>query len=103
MRRNKFSLSHYKLLTADPGILYPIACYEALPGDTIQQRTSMLIRVSPLNAPAMHPHVVRIHNFFVPYRLIWDDWEDFITGGEDGLNASEPPTISAAEIVTGKH
>jgi hypothetical protein len=28
--------------------------------------------------------------FFVPYRLIWDEWKDFITGGEDGDPNSQP-------------
>lgn len=101
MKRNKFNLSHYKLLTCDPGYLVPITWYETLPGDTIQQRTSTLIRVSPLNAPAMHPHIVRIHNFFVPYRQIWDDFESFITGGEDGLDATVHPYIEASSITEG--
>lgn len=85
----------------DMGKLIPLTWYEALPGDTIQQRTSALIRVSPLNAPVMHPCLVRIHNFFVPYRLIWDDWEDFITGGQDGNDDSIPPVISTDEVTEG--
>ena len=93
LKRNKFSLSHYKLLTMDPGLLIPICWYETLPGDSIRQRTSALVRVSPMNAPAMHPHIVRIHNFFVSLEDIWDDFESFITGGEDGLDSTTPPTI----------
>lgn len=91
MKRNKFSLSHYKLLTCDMGYLIPLTHYHVLPGDTFQQSTSCLIRVSPLLAPVMHPVRVRIHHWFVPFRLIWDDFEDFITGGEDGLDATVPP------------
>ena len=40
----------------------------------------------------MHPVNIRLHHFFVPNRILWDEWEDFITGGEDGFNASEIPT-----------
>ena len=25
-----------------------------------------------------------MHYFFVPYRLVWEEWEDFITGGREG-------------------
>lgn len=96
MKRSKFSLSHHKLLTCDMGELIPIGTVEVLPGDTIQHATSALIRCAPLLAPVMHPVTVRIHHWFVPYRLIWDDFEDFITGGPDGLNASVFPTISLA-------
>lgn len=90
MKRNKFSLSHYRLLTADMGKLYPIAVFDALPGDTIQQATTALIRMQPMIAPIMHPINVRIHHWFVPYRLIWDDFEDFITGND----TPEFPTVT---------
>lgn len=93
MKRSKFSLSHYKLLTCDMGSLVPIGCIDILPGDTLQQASSLLVRVSPLLSPVMHPVHVRIHHWFVPYRLLWDDWENFITGGPDGMDASTPPRI----------
>lgn len=94
MKRNKFSLSHRKLLTCDMGELVPIGCIEVLPGDSMQQATSALVRASPMLAPPMHPVDVRIHHWYVPHRLTWVDWENFITGGPDGLNASVFPTIT---------
>jgi len=94
MKRSKFSLSNYKLLTCDMGELVPIGLQEVLPGDTIQQATSLLVRVSPLLAPVMHPVHVRVHHWFVPHRLVWEDWEKFITGGPDGMDASVFPTIT---------
>lgn len=93
MKRQKHSLSNYRLFTGDMGKLIPINCMEALPGDTFQQASSVLLRMSPLLAPVMHPVTVRIHHWFVPNRLLWDDWEDFITGGPDGLGpATAYPT-----------
>jgi len=100
MKRNKFNLSHYKLLTGSMGTLIPIAWYEALPGDTIQHSTSLMCRMAPLVAPIMHPVRIRIHHFFVPNRLIWDDWEDFITGGDDGLDASVHPYMSTDDLAS---
>lgn len=94
MKRNKFSLSHFRLTTGDMGQLIPLTHFEVLPGDSIQQATSVLLRVAPLNAPVMHPVDVRVHHFFVPNRLIWEDWEDFITGGSDGADASVHPTMA---------
>ncbi len=88
MKRYKHSLSHYRLVTHDMGQLIPVAKMEVLPGDSFQQRTSALIRVTPQVAPVMHPVEVRIHHFFTPMRLLMDnpgDWEKFITGGKDGL------------------
>lgn len=94
MKRSKFSLSNYKLFTADMGELVPCGIFEVLPGDTVQQATTALIRCSPLVAPPMHPVHVRVHHWYVPHRLVWEDFEDFITGGPDGLDASVFPTIA---------
>lgn len=92
-KRNKFSLSHYKLLTAKMGYLYPVACVDVLPGDTLQMATSLLMRFSPLVAPVMTPVTVKLHHWYVPFRLIWDEFEDFITGGPDGMSVPIPPHI----------
>ena len=101
MKRNKHSLSCYKLLSCDMGELVPIGLTEVLPGDGVQHATSLLLRVSPLLAPVMHPVHVRVHHWFVPHRIIWDDWEDFITGGPDGNDASVFPTITMASPGSG--
>ena len=93
-KRNKFSLSNYRLTTMDMGSLVPIGLTEVLPGDTIQQATSALVRANPLVTPVMHPVHVRIHHWFVPFRLIWNEFEDFITGGPNGTSAPSFPVIN---------
>ena len=102
MKRNKFNLSYTNLLSCDMGELVPIGWTEVLPGDTFQHSTSLLLRCSPLLSPVIHPVHVRIHHWYVPTRLIWVDFEDFITGGPTGTNASVPPnrtgTFSAGTV-----
>lgn len=101
MKRSKFNLGHYKLLTCKMGQLVPVTWFEALPGDTIEHATSALVRCAPLVTPVMHPIQVRFHHFFVPTRIIWagtgnnDAWTDFITGGSDGMNAVIPPYFNS--------
>jgi len=97
MKRAKHSLSHYRLFSCDLGELIPIACMDVLPGDSIQQSTQALVRAAPLLSPVMHPLRCSISHWFVPNRLIWEEWEDFITGGPDGLDASVFPTITLSE------
>jgi hypothetical protein len=99
-RRNKFSLSNYKLLTAKMGLLIPIGLYEVLPGDTIQQNTSLFIRMAAMVTPVMHPLKIRIHHWYVPFRLIWKNFEQFITGGADGMDETVPPTFPAVAAQT---
>lgn len=93
MKRSKHSLSYYKLLSCDMGELVPVGLTEVLPGDSMQHVTNLLVRAAPLLAPIMHPVEVRVHHWFVPHRLVWDDFEAFITGGADGMDDSVFPTI----------
>jgi len=93
MKRSKFSLSNTKLLSCDMGELVPCGLTEVLPGDSIQQNTTCMVRFSPLLSPVMHPTHVQLAHWFVPHRLVWEDFEDFITGGADGNDASTFPTI----------
>ena len=94
-KRNKFSLSHHKILSCRMGQLVPIGLTEVLPGDTVQHATTGLIRCAPLVSPVMARADVRIHHFFVPMRLLWDNWEDMITGGPDGRDNHVVPTVQS--------
>lgn len=80
------------------GNLYPVGCVEVLPGDSFQHRCSIFARLMPMLAPVMHQVTIGINHWFVPNRLVWtgaagDNWEDFITGGNDGNNAAVIPII----------
>lgn len=99
MKRNKFNLSHYKLLTMNMGDLVPLSWMEVIPGDTFQMRTNALLRVQPLLHPVMHPCRCRIHHFFVPLEEIWEDFHDFITGGEAGTSLPTHPYISTTGAI----
>lgn len=101
MKRGKFSLSYTKLLSCDMGELIPIGWHEALPGDTIQQSTAALVRCAPLLSPVMHPVEVRFHHWCVPNRLMWNGFQNFITGGPDGLDATVHPTITLPSVAVG--
>lgn len=90
-------------MTGDMGRLYPVGCVEVLAGDSFQHRTNVLLRSIPLLAPVMHSVTIGINHFFVPNRIVWpkeggqtpgDNWEDFITGGNDGNNAAVIPSIT---------
>lgn len=94
MKRFKHNLSHYKLLSCDMGELVPIGWQRVIRGDSFRHATSLLLRCSPLLSPVMHPVHVRVHHFYVPYRLLWSEWEDFVTGGPTGTSAPTHPYIN---------
>ena len=92
-RRNAFNLSYESKLTLNMGELVPIMCMPVVPGDKFRVKTESLVRLAPLVAPMMHRVNVFTHYFFVPNRLVWNEWEDFITKGVDGEDVPVFPKI----------
>lgn len=97
-KRNPFNLSYENKMSIDMGKLYPFMCLDVLPHDTIKVGQEYIMRAQPLIAPLMHRVDVYQHYFFVPLRLIWDDFEKFITGGEDGNQTATHPYITPNQI-----
>lgn len=94
-KRSRFNLSHSYKTTGGIGKLIPVLCREVIPGDVWNLNMSTLVRMSPTLAPIMHNFNIRTECFFVPNRLIWSDWQDFITGGQDGTLAPVKPYLTA--------
>lgn len=92
MKRTPHDLSFEHSTTFDMGQLIPISAIDVLPGDTLRCNTSALIRVSPQVNPVYHDCEVRIHNWFVPNRILWNGWEEFIVGNvaESGSHPEDP-------------
>lgn len=86
---NAFDLSHERKFTMEFGKLVPIMCEEVVPGDVFKLNSEAFIRFSPLVAPVMHRIDVFTHFFFVPNRIVWKDWETFITGAKNGRKLNE--------------
>lgn len=94
MKKTKFDLSHDKLFTCDLGELIPAGIVEVLPGDQVEHHLNAIVRTQPLLSPVMHQCDIRIHHFFCPMRLLWSEWENFITGGPTGTSLPAFPTIT---------
>lgn len=92
-KRNKFDLGHEKKLSLDPGYLYPVMTLDCLPNESYRISHEVFMRMMPMLAPVMHRVDVYTHSFAVPYRLVWDEFEDFATGGKDGLASPVVPHI----------
>lgn len=92
-RTNTFDMSYDRKMSMDMGVLTPIHIMECVPGDKINMSTSQMLRFAPMIAPVMHKITCYTHFFFVPNRLLWDNWENFITGGPDGKDGSVFPTL----------
>lgn len=83
----------------DASELVPIMVEEVLPGDTWQHTESVMARLATPIAPLVDDLDLETFYFFVPNRITWDGWEDFITG----VNTTDQqphmyPTISGTNF-----
>lgn len=93
-KRAMFDLSHEVKMSGKFGYLYPVLLMDCVPGDTVRDQSSVFVRLAPMLAPVMHRLDVTMHFFFVPNRIICDEWEKFITGGQDGLSEVVLPYVT---------
>lgn len=87
------------LFTGKLGIAYPVRCIPVLPGDTWRLEQTQMSRMLALLSPAYGKVCMRLHTFFVPYRVLWPKfYEGFMiqTKNDDGTLADPAaiPTIT---------
>lgn len=87
----RFDMSHSHQGSYDWGWLYPIFYEECTPGDYWQIGQQMVAKMMQTIAPVQHEINAFVHYYFVPYRLLDDNWETFITGGKEGTDESSLP------------
>ncbi len=75
LQRSTFDRSHSHKTAFDSGKLIPIYLEEVLPGDTFDVDFSYIIRQQTPLVPVMDTSVLDVYFFFVPNRLVMDDWQ----------------------------
>lgn len=106
IQRSVFDRSHDYKTTLDAGYLIPFFVDEVLPGDTFKLRVNAFVRMNTLIAPFMDNVFMDTFFFFVPTRLVWDNWQkfcgekknpgdstDFLIPSLSGTNKFAPETI----------
>lgn len=77
IQRSVFDRSHDYKTTMDSGYLIPFFVDEVLPGDTFKLRVNAFVRMNTLISPFMDNVFMDTFFFFVPTRLVWDNWQRF--------------------------
>lgn len=88
-----FDMSFENKLSSNMGYLIPTLCKEILPGDYLELQSSSLVRFAPTLAPILHNVDVCTYTFFVPNRLIWNEWEKFISPGNGSVTMVNQPSF----------
>lgn len=100
MSRSQINLGHSHKTSFDAGVLVPYVIQEVVPGDTFTCKTTIFGRVfSPLNAPIMDDIEWSLDYFYVPKRLIWEHWTDFL--GEHDAAGAQDTTYTIPTVTTG--
>ncbi|AXH77225.1 MAG: major capsid protein [Microviridae sp.] len=77
IQRSKFDRSHGHKTTLNAGALVPVYVDEVLPGDSFDMKAVTFGRMSTPLRPVMDNIYLETFYFFVPYRLVWDNWQAF--------------------------
>jgi len=90
--RSAFDLRHFHKTTFGPGSLIPIFVEEVLPGDSMRLHMQAMVRLAPMLVPVMDNLCLHSWFFFVPNRLTWTHWEEF-------MGATDDPTTSPTQYL----
>lgn len=88
--RSRFQRNSDNKTTFNAGDLIPIYLDEVLPGDTHQIDLACIMRMSTPIFPVMDNAFCDFYFFFVPNRLLWEHWKEFM--GENKETAWTPKT-----------
>ena len=100
LRKSLYRYNFEHKMSYRMGYLLPVKVIPILPGDKILSLSvESFTRMAPMIFPVMHRMNIKLYAFFVPNRIVWDNWEDYITGGPDGSLAPVKPHFELSEIV----
>lgn len=78
IQRSSFNRTHGFKTTFNSGYLVPFYCDEVLPGDTVNLRATAFARLATPEFPFMDNLFCDTFFFYVPLRLLWDNYEKFM-------------------------
>ena len=77
--RSGFDMSHENLGTLKTGTLVPVLVDELLPNDSVSLGSSFQVQLPPMVADFYGRVDFVLEAFFVPFRLLWGGFQDFMT------------------------
>ena len=97
--RSTFNRSHGHKTTIDADWLVPVYWDDIVPGDTFNMNMRFFGRLMTPLKPIMDNLYLTAHFYFVPYRILWDNFEKF-QGAQDDPGDSIDFTIPAMDAGT---
>lgn len=102
IQRSRFNLSHtHKGTITDGGLLHPFDIYEVVPGDTFKIKPTVFVRMTTQFSPVLDNAYLDIFYFWVPNRLVWDNWQRFMGERDPDPDSSIDYTIPVMTFPAG--
>lgn len=98
VRKSSFNLSYVNKLSCDFGQLIPFYLEKVNPGEKIIKSHMINSNLATLTGQLSQAFEIRSEYFFVPSRLLWEQFNDFLVGGKDGKTVYLHPSIDLSEI-----
>lgn len=96
--RSTFPLSFEHVTTQDFGKTTILHAMEVMPGDEIDFNLHARAQLAPMVVPTMGNVNLYVRAFFVPYRFVWSDWEEFFS--QKSLNKNGSPLLDSVPSFT---
>lgn len=108
LQRNAFDLSFTSKFTASVGMLLPCFCKEVNPNEHFRINPEMFLRTVPMNSAAYVRLKQYCEFYFVPTRLLWRSFPQFIAGTSnqfsqgifDGSKFPSVPSVNFGDLMT---
>lgn len=88
-----FDISKRHSFDCYPGHIIPAFYRYVYPNDKVDIGHKIVVRLSPLVSPSWVKMEAVMHYFYVPFRILWRDWEEYITKGADGTYNGNVPRM----------
>ena len=93
IQRSRFDRSQDVKFTFNVGELIPFFVEEVLPGDTFDIESSKVVRLQTLLTPVMDNIYLDTYWFFVPNRLVWSHWKNFMGEADQAWRPSQEYSV----------
>lgn len=98
IRRSKFDLSKTHRFTGKMGKIIPFLNIPVNPGEHFRMTPTLMARIAPMLAPIMDQIIAKMHMYYIPYRILCSEWEDFISPPGDGEDIASVPSIDVGSV-----
>lgn len=97
-QKNGFPIPCDFYSTGKLGLIYPTQALSVTYGDKINNTSSAAVQFNPLAVPIMANMFIKQEHYYTPRNCVWQNWDNFISGGEDMQFTTPPPSFTMYQL-----